>query len=195
MRQPFILFTAQLIIGLVILCGRPEIAGTEEIMGDENLPSEEEDHRPGIGLEGIELKELEEDFEPEINRFIIPPYYQEIRGPVKLQLVFPLFYYRKRTGEGSRTDLGVLPFYWRYRGEHETADVIFPFYWKFRGPNFKTDIVLQTHFNRSDHGYNFGFSPFVLFGKDTRDDSTYQIVPPLFWRFSKGDSSFLLAGI
>ncbi|MCP4675752.1 MAG: hypothetical protein GY854_09650 [Deltaproteobacteria bacterium] len=169
----------------------------DEAKGEENGKEESTDEpdRPAVGLEGIELKELEDDFEPKIKRFIIPPYYQEQRGPVKLKLVFPLFYFRERTGPGARKDLGILPFYWRHRGEEENADVYFPFYWRFRGRHFKTDVVLQTHYNRSDHGYNFGFSPLIYLGKDTRDASSYQVIPPLFWRFVNGDSSFLLAGI
>lgn len=165
-----------------------EPAAKGEKPGDDN-------GQPPIGLGGIELKEAEEDFNPKARRLVIPPYYQEIRGRLKLKFVFPLFFYRERTGEGARKDLGVLPFYWRYRSETESADVAFPLYWRFRGPGFKTDIVLQTHYNRSDHGYNFGFAPLVFVGKDTRDASSYQVIPPLFWRFEKGNTSFLLAGI
>jgi hypothetical protein len=149
-----------------------------------------------VGLEGVELKEIESDFDPDVDRLIIPPYYQEARGPVKLKFFFPFFFYRERDGEGARRDLGVLPFYWYFRSaKGESADVVFPAYWRFRGPRFKTDIVLNTHWNRSDHGYNFGFSPILYLGKDTRDDSSYQVVPPLFWRFTEGDNAFLLAGI
>jgi hypothetical protein len=151
--------------------------------------------RSPVGLEGVELDELEGDYDPEVSRLIIPPYFQENKGPVKLKMVFPLFFHRKRTGEGARTDLGVLPFYWQYRSADESADVFFPYYWRFRGAAFKTDIVLQTYYNRSDHGYNFGFAPLLFVGKDTRDASSYQIIPPLFWRFGRGETSFMLAGI
>lgn len=155
----------------------------------------ESDVRAPIGLSGIELREKEAGLEPRTKRLIIPPFYQETKGQLKLRFVFPFFFWRERTGEGARKDLGILPFYWRYRSEKESADVVFPLYWRFRGPGFKTDIVLQTHYNRSDHGYNFGFAPLIFLGKDTRDNSSYQVLPPLFWRFVKGDASFLLAGI
>ncbi len=155
----------------------------------------DEQQRPSVGLTGIELEELESDYSPEVDRFFIPPYYQETAGNVKLRLVFPLFFYRERVGKGARSDLGIMPFYWRYREGPASADVFFPFYWRFRDPSFDTDIVLQSYYNRSSHGYNFGFAPLLFLGKDTRDQSDYQVIPPLFWRFAKGDSLFLLAGL
>lgn len=148
-----------------------------------------------VGLRGVELEELESDSNPEVKRLIVPPYYQERRGSLKLQLLFPFFIKRERQGKGSERDLGIFPFYWGHRSKNEKTDVIFPLYWRFRGIGFKTDIVLQTHYNRSEHGYSIGFGPLFYFGKDIRDHSSYQIVPPLFWQFSKEDSSFLLAGI
>ena len=153
--------------------------------------------RVAVGLEGVELEELENDYTPDIKRLVIPPYYQETSDRLKLRFVFPLFFSRERIGKGARSDLGILPFYWRYReGKDRSADVVFPFYWRFRGPHFKTDIVLQTYYNRSDHGYNFGFAPLVFAGKDSRDNSSYQVIlPPLFWRTQKGDSSLLYTSL
>jgi hypothetical protein len=151
--------------------------------------------KPPIGLGGVELEELENGTSPTVERLVVPPYYQEDAGPVHLKLVLPLFFFRERTGKGARTDLGLLPFYWRYREGAAKTDVYFPFYWRFRDPSFDTDIVLQTYWNRSSHGYNFGFGPLVFAGKDTRDSSSYQVVPPLFWRLTEGKWSFLLAGL
>ena len=161
----------------------------------EKEKGEAEPAKPAVGLTGIELEELETDFEPEIHRLIIPPYYEENKGHLRLRLFFPLFFLRERSGKGARTDLGIFPFYWRYREGQNKADVYFPLYWRFRKPGFKTDIVLQTHYNRSEHGYNFGFSPVFYFGKNTDEKTSYQVVPPLFWRFVDEKSSFLLAGI
>ena len=118
----------------------------------------ESPHSP-IGLEGVELSEWESDFEPPIERFVLPPYYQEIAGPLTTRFFFPLYFFRQREGKDAKSDLGILPFYWRHRSSKENADVYFPLYWRFRGSDFKTDIALQTYYNRSGHGYNFGFGP------------------------------------
>ena len=150
---------------------------------------------PPAGVSGVELQELEGDYAPQYKRLIIPPYYQEKSDRTTFRTLFPLFFFRERTGEGARTDFGVMPFYWRYREGPSKADVYFPFYWRFRDPAFETDIVLQTYLNRSAHGYNFGFAPLFFFGRDDRKSYKYQVVPPLFWNFQKADSGFLLAGI
>ena len=155
-----------------------------------------QEQKAPVGLGGVELEELESDYQPEARRLIIPPFYQEKKGKLKLHLFFPLYVYRERTGKGARKDLGVFPIYWYSRSsEPGSVDVIFPLYWRYRGPHFKTDVVLQTYFNRSDWGYNFGLAPLVFVGKDGRKKSSYQVVPPLFWHFTKDKSSFLLAGI
>jgi len=151
--------------------------------------------RPPAGATGIELKELEEDYQSPVKRFTIPPYYQEKSERVTFRTLFPLFFFRERTGEGARTDLGVMPLYWRYREGASSADVYFPFYWRFRDPAFETDIVLQTYLNRSAHGFNFGFAPLFFFGRDDRKSTRYQVVPPLFWNFQRAEKGFLLAGI
>lgn len=151
--------------------------------------------RPAVGLSGIELDELESDFSPEIERLVIPPYYRERSERLELQLFFPFVFHRERSGEGARTDLGVMPFYWRYREGNRRADVVFPLYWQFRLDGSDTDIVLQTYLNRSPNGFNFGFAPLVFFGRDSSDDSSYQVVPPLLWHFQNGPKDFLLAGI
>lgn len=158
-----------------------------------NEVSEEKAVKPPIGLSGIELEELEEDYIPDKKRLIIPPYYQEKSSRLKLRLLFPLFIQRERLGEDAQKELGIFPFYWRHRATDEATDVVFPFYGRFRGVGYKTDFVLQTYYNRSDHGYNLGFAPLFFVGKNTRDRTTYQVVSPLFWRFTKDDSSFLLA--
>lgn len=147
-----------------------------------------------IGLKGVELDEIESDFSPNPTRFIIPPYYNEVAGPVRIHIVFPMFFYRERVGAGSRVDLGVLPFYWRYREGASRLDAVFPLYWRIRNPSFDTDIVLQTYFSRGDWGYKFGFGPLLFLGENYRDDSSHQMVPPLFWRVRRGAFSFLLAG-
>ncbi len=194
--SPFLLASLLGLAACVAFSGASYADETTESGGDpaENEAVEKEETSP-VGLSGVELDELESDFEPDVKRIVIPPYYQEARGPLKLRVLFPFFYSRERTGEDARSDFGILPFYWRHRSKDTKADVYFPFYWRFRGLDYKTDIVLQTYYNRSEHGYNFGVLPFVMLGKDTRDDSNYQLVPPLFWRFKSGDSSFMLAGI
>ena len=120
--------------------------------------SEEEKQVP-VGLEGVELEELESDYKPSYKRFVIPPYYQETSERLKLRTFFPFVFYRERTGEGAFRELGIFPVYWRHRSQKKTIDFVFPLYGRFRGPSFKTDIVLQTYYNRSDHGYNLGFAP------------------------------------
>jgi len=156
---------------------------------------ETEDRPPPVGVTGIELKELEEDYEPRKKRFILPPYYSEESERVSFRTVLPLFFQRERTGEGARKDLGLLPFYWRYREGEASADVYFPLYWRFRDPEFETDIVLQTYYNRGASGFNFGIGPLLFLGKDEKAGSSYQVVPPLFWNFKDKDGGFTLAGI
>ncbi|MBW2278029.1 MAG: hypothetical protein JRF63_11080, partial [Deltaproteobacteria bacterium] len=184
------------VIGVAWLLSAAQSAAADaEASPDPESSTAKESPLSPAGLSGIELEELESDFEPEVKRFIIPPFYKEERGPVSFTTVLPLFFYRERVGKGARTDLGVLPFYWRYREGPSRADVYFPLYWNFRGPTFRTDIVLQTYFNTSDHGHNFGFAPLLFFGKNTDERSSHQVVPPLFWRFTERDESFLLAGL
>ncbi|MCP4196030.1 MAG: hypothetical protein GY762_02680 [Proteobacteria bacterium] len=181
-----------LTIALLVTFGQAFDAYADD--GDPAETPESEKERVPAGVDGVELDELESDYKPEVKRLVIPPYYQETSEHLKLNLFFPLFVLRERTGKDPRKDLGVFPLYWRSRiGKHGGVDVVFPLYWRYRGARFKTDIVLQTYYNRSDHGYNFGFAPLVFVGKDTRDKSNYQVVFPLFWRFAKGKSAFLLA--
>lgn len=149
---------------------------------------------PPIGIDGIELEELERGEAPVVERFILPPYYQEVAGPVTFRTLFPFYFERQRTGEGARSDLGVMPFYWRYREGPASADVYFPLYWRFREPRFDTDIVLQTYLNRGEYGHDFGFAPLLFLGENEVTGSDYQVVPPLFWRFAGKDDLFLLAG-
>ena len=154
----------------------------------------ESSDKTAVGLHGIELKELEEDYEPKPKRFIIPPYYSEKSERVKTTAVFPMFYSRQRTGEGARKDLGLMPFYWRYREGPSSADVYFPLYWRFRDPEFKTDIIPPVYYNRDDHGYNLGLAPLLFLGKDERRKSGYQVLPPLFWNFKNKHGGFMWAG-
>ncbi len=158
-------------------------------------PKELKTERVPIGLEGVALEEIEADFKPTYKRLIIPPYYQQTANDRTLRLFFPFVFFRERTGRGAYRELGIFPTYWRHRSDKNKVDVVFPLYWRFRGPSFKTDIVLQTYYNRSDHGYNTGFAPLFFVGENEKEGTAYQVVPPLFWRFKKGDSSFLLAGI
>ncbi|MFO8070675.1 MAG: hypothetical protein R6V85_02260 [Polyangia bacterium] len=155
----------------------------------------EQASRPPIGLEGIELEELESGYDPQPRRFIIPPYYEERGKRVTFRTLFPLYFQRERVGKGARSDLGVMPFYWRYREGEASADVYFPLYWRFRRPSLDTDIVLQTYYSRGENRYDFGFGPLVFFGEDRDQKSEYQVVPPLFWRFVDGDEMFTLAGL
>jgi len=194
-KRQFLFSAVWLLAGLLCLLSWPGEVVASDDAGKKVV--EQSPPRAAVGLEGIELEELENDYTPKVKRLIIPPFYQERKGPLVLRFVFPVFFYREREGKGARTDIGILPFYWYYRGDNgkSRADVAFPFYWRFRGPSFKTDIVLQTYFNRSDHGYNVGFAPFVFVGKDKRDQSSYQVIPPVFWRFKEGKKSFLLTGI
>ena len=179
--------------------GEATDAGVPDDSATAGPGTEAEDGEAGervpVGASGIELKELEEDYAPRVKRFVLPPYYQEQSERTTFRTLFPLFFFRERRGEGARTDLGVMPLYWRYREGPSKADVYFPFYWRFRDPAFETDIVLQTYLNRSAHGFNFGFAPFLFFGKDDRQSYRYQVVPPLFWNFQRAESGFLLAGI
>ncbi len=160
---------------------------------EETAPSK----RAPIGLSGEELENVENDIEYDVDRLIIPPYYKETAGPTTLQFAFPLYFERKRTGKSPRHDLGILPFFWHTWQPTKRADVYFPLYWRFRAQheNAKTDVVLQTYWNRSDRGHNFGFAPLVFLGRDTKEKTEYQVVPPLFWRFASEDQSFLLAGL
>ena len=148
-----------------------------------------------LGLEGRELKELEEDYTPDLKRIIVPPFYSEKSEKYKLRLFFPFFFEKKENGNQSSHSFGILPFYWRHRSDLLNTDVVFPFYTRIRGNDNSTDIILQTYANRSSHGYNFGFAPILFLGKDLRKNTSYQLIPPIFWRFQKGEDSFILAGI
>lgn len=155
------------------------------------------DKRPPIGLLGEELKEAEQDIEYDVERLIIPPFYMEKAGPTTLKFVFPLYFERSRTGDFALRELGIFPFYWHSRTPSGKTDVYFPFYWRLRdeNENSKTDIVLQTYWNRSNRGFNFGFAPLFFMGTDRKESSGYQVLPPVFWRFTSKDRSFLLAGL
>lgn len=148
-----------------------------------------------IGLSGVELEELEQDYDPQVKRLVIPPYYQEKSERLTLKLLFPFYFERTRTGKDASKELGVFPLYWRARGQGTSTDVYFPLYWRWRSPESQTDLILQTYLNRSKTGFNFGFAPLVFVGRDEKDGSSYQVVPPLFFHFEGKDSSFLLAGI
>jgi hypothetical protein len=148
-----------------------------------------------IGETDDRLAEIEADYRPKKKRLIIPPYYQEKTEKYQLRMFFPFYFGKERQGEQWAKTTGVLPFYWRHRSKDLKTDCVFPFYTRVRTPKFKTDIVLQTYFKRGTQGYHFGLIPFVFFGKDLETDKSYQVVPPLFWRFSEGEKSFLLAGI
>ena len=193
MKRPLPLFAGLLLILNALIL--PQIAAAVDVEVTSKKAGEVENKRPPVGLSGVELKEIEEDYKAKPKRFILPPYYSEKTDRQEFKALFPFFYFRERTGEGARTDMGLLPFYWRYREGKAKTDVYFPFYWRLRDPEFKTDIVLQTYYNRSKHGYNLGFGPLFFAGKDSRDKSGYQIVPPLFWNFQNKDGGLTLAGI
>jgi hypothetical protein len=148
-----------------------------------------------IGLRGVELEELEQDYAPPVRRLIIPPYYQEKSERLTLRMIFPFFFSRTRTGLEASTELGIFPFYWRARGQGTSTDVYFPLYWKWRSPESKTDLVVQTFYNRFEDGFNFGFAPLLFLGRNGAEGTSYQVVPPLFFHFAGPSSSFLLAGI
>ncbi len=139
--------------------------------------------------------EIESDYEPQMKRLIIPPFYQEKTDKYRLQLFFPIYFRKHYDGDVERSSLGILPFYWRQRSPSGNVDSVFPFYTRVRKPNSKADIVLQTYYQRGVNGYHFGLIPLLFFGKDTLKDKSYQLVPPLFWRFTHQEKSFLLAGI
>ena len=188
-------------IGICLLClinfviiGYLENIQAEEIEKT-NIEEEKEKETTPIGLEGDELEEVEKDYIPQIKRLIIPPFYREKTEKYELKLLFPFYVQRKTEKNGGEKNLGILPFYWRHRSKELKTDVIFPFYSRMHGQDYKTDIFIQTYINRFDKGYNFGFAPLVFGGKNTEKQSSYQVVPPLFWRFVKRDESFTLAGI
>lgn len=176
-----------LVVSLLLISFAKNVSASEK---------EENDRKANpLGVEGEALEAVEEDEHLEISRFVLPPYYSEKTTKYKLRVIFPFYFDKEKTGKEKSRSIGIMPFYWRHRSEILDYDVVFPFYSRFRGKDYKTDLVLQTFSNQSNHGYNFGFVPFLFLGKDTRDKSSYQIVPPLFWRFQKGLKSFLLAGI
>jgi hypothetical protein len=141
------------------------------------------------------LQELESDYEPHLKRLVIPPFYQEKTEKYKLQLFFPIYFRKQYVTDDNRSSLGILPFYWRQRSPTRNVDTIFPFYTRVREPNSKNDIVLQTYYKRGVEGYHFGLAPLIFIGNDYKKDKSYQVVPPIFWRFTNKEKSFLLAGI
>ena len=147
------------------------------------------------GVKGDALVKLERGAVEKKRRFTIPPYYQEKTEKYTLRLFFPIYFGKNVNGKNPEKTLGILPFYWRHRSNEMNSDVVFPLYGRFRGPKFKTDFVLQTYYRRGIEGYHFGLIPFVFLGKNKLTDKSYQVVPPLFWRFTDKEKSFLLAGI
>lgn len=148
-----------------------------------------------IGLKGEDLQAIEDDYQPNKKRFVLPPYYQEKTDKYQLRLFFPFYFGKTTGGEKPEKSFGILPFYWQHRSSDLNSDVIFPFYGRIRTPKFKTDIVLQTYYKRGVEGFHFGLIPFVFAGNDTEEKKSYQVVPPVFWRFTNEEKSFLLAGI
>jgi hypothetical protein len=182
------------LVGALLVFLTPTKSNGAEKKSEQN-ENEEKKLKTPSGLEGEALRELENDYVPKLKRLIIPPFYREKSEKYELRLLFPFYFEKVNKGEERKHSFGILPFYWRHRSNNLQTDVVFPFYSRIRGVDNKTDIILQTYSNRSKHGYNFGFAPLLFLGKDGLSRSSYQIVPPLFWRFQKGESSFLLAGI
>jgi hypothetical protein len=132
--------------------------------------------------------------EDEISRFYLPPlpFYQETTASSGFRLFFPL-YYETWDDRAREHALGVLPFYWRWRGPdelHET-DVVLGLYWRYRRPERFTDVAGPLYVSRTTDGYDVGLPPLFMVGADAETD--YQILGLYFWRFASETSTFALA--
>jgi hypothetical protein len=126
--------------------------------------------------------------------FTIPPYYQGRRGDSGVRLFFPIFFQSWR-GDG-RKELAILPFYWRSRGPlpGQGGDVVFPFVWSFRHPERRTLILGNVYHSRGTDSSAGGVAPLAFWGRSPT--LSYQVVPPLFFRFAWTDGrGFTLAGL
>ncbi|MDI7266816.1 MAG: hypothetical protein QME96_02330 [Myxococcota bacterium] len=131
----------------------------------------------------------------EPRRFLIPPlpFYQETSAEGGFRMFFPLYFERWTDVPQRDHSLGVLPFYWRWRGPddlHET-DVVAGLYWRFRRPDRFTDVIGPFYASRTADGTDVGLPPLFMAGSGP--DGDYQIVGLWFWRFASEESSFVLA--
>ena len=130
--------------------------------------------------------------EPSYLYFPPIPFYQETTSSTGLRLFFPL-YFEQWDDEVQEHSLGVLPFYWRWRGPdelHET-DVVLGLYWRYRRPDRFTDVAGPLYVSRTADGYDVGLPPLFMVGADA--ESSYQILALYFWRFAWETGVFALA--
>ena len=129
--------------------------------------------------------------------FLVPPYYQGIRGDAGVRLFFPV-YFDRWSAEGQR-ELFVFPFYYYSRGpaQGQGADVAFPLVWSFRGPQRRTWVignVYWSHGSGDDATNHNGVAPFAFWGNTA--NASYQVGFPLFYRWRRDDGTgFTLAGL
>jgi len=130
----------------------------------------------------------------EVSRFYLPPlpFYQETTPTSGFRLFFPVYF---ETWDDTANDhtLGVLPFYWRWRGGdelHET-DVVAGLYWRYRRPDRFTDVAGPLYVSRTAEGYDVGLPPLFLVGDD--GENNYQVLALYFWRFAWPTGEFALA--
>ncbi len=171
------------------------VSGKADDISSNGKTKGENEYLSPIGNDSVRIQEIEEDYEPKIKRIVVPPFYQEKTDKYKLQLFFPLFVRKYSLINSEKYSIGIFPLLWRSIDGDKSTNVIFPLYTRIRSSNSKTDIILQTYYKRGVEGYHFGLAPILFIGKNVNKNSTYQIIPPIFWRFEKEEKSFLLAGI
>ena len=102
----------------------------------------------------------------------------------------------------TRSELGIVPLYFRGRGEGGDSDVSPLFFWSYRdGPKHslllpllltwhqgdgvtESTWVLNTYFQSRPTGFTLNVVPLLFAGRE--GDAFHLYVPPLFWRWSKG---------
>jgi len=119
--------------------------------------------------------------------------HQEKDGPAGWDFGFP-FFFAKHDPAGAFGYALPLNFYWR-NGEDKNLLALPLFYWNKN----KDDRGLYSLIGyRAKEGSAYGGSLFWLywFGGDKKDDSRYDVAPPLFWSFRQGaDEATVLAPI
>jgi hypothetical protein len=111
----------------------------------------------------------------------------------------------------EHSDFGVVPFYFRGRSQRDgDYDVSPPLFWSFRdGPNHSLFIpplllfhqgdgtvestwVANTYYQSRPGGFTLASLPILFVGR--QDDSSYAVVPPLFWHWADRDDTTTIAG-
>lgn len=109
------------------------------------------------------------------NYFAITPIYWHFNKTDGYRnVLFPLWWNRMHASDNNKTYTNLFaPLYWSLRDNERNNKVLFPIIWKFK--NSRTN--------------SFTFAPILSWGKSYNTNNSYLVVTPIFWHFSRENSS------